>query len=137
MDEETTLGLVFEEILEQVACARTKALMGERVAALKLFIEARETYWNFREALDGYPGNFSLRKGMDDALKALCRDQDNESETRPALTKSLRSRSPSAPAAALVRRRSTPACRPLSKRSEHPIKVAAFKGSLLTKSRAA
>ena len=69
------MGELFEEIAEQVANARTRALMGERHEALALLQRARMDYLRFREVLHGYPGSLALEQSMDVAQAALCAER--------------------------------------------------------------
>ncbi len=54
-DTELTAGDVYDQLCEQVAAARTRALMGERAEALRLFQTASLEYERFRDALQGLP----------------------------------------------------------------------------------
>ena len=52
---ELTIGDVYDNLCEQVADARTRALMGERAEALRLYQTASLEYERFRDALHGLP----------------------------------------------------------------------------------
>lgn len=52
---ELTAGDVYDALQELVACARTRALMGERCEALRLFAKAQQDYALYRDVLLGLP----------------------------------------------------------------------------------
>lgn len=66
-----TLGDIFETIADQLATARTKALMGEREEALGHYRAASEEYTRFRDALAGYPGMLALQHAFEVTIAAL------------------------------------------------------------------
>lgn len=69
--ERQTIGSVFEEIAELVAQSRTRALMGERVEALRLLLAADEEYRSMKDLLDEFPGSLALVHSMDTAWHEL------------------------------------------------------------------
>ncbi len=75
MEIEQTIGDIYEEIAEQLAQARTKALMGERQEAQGLFQKASLDYQRFRDALATYPGAHALEHSLGATLQVLCGEQ--------------------------------------------------------------
>lgn len=71
MEEEFTLGDIYEDIAERLAAARTKALLGEREEALGVFRGAALDYRRFREVLAGYPGCHALEHAFNATLTSL------------------------------------------------------------------
>jgi hypothetical protein len=90
MSDELTLGDVFEIIAEQLATARTKALMGERKAARGLFRRAFLEFTRFREVLRGYPGFYALEHSFEVTKAALCPEETALESEREAPARSLR-----------------------------------------------
>lgn len=78
MDEETTLGDIYEALAERIALAQTRALMGEREAALNIYCAASLEFRRFRDVLTHYPGFHTLEYAFDSAMKALCGEMDDE-----------------------------------------------------------
>ena len=84
MNEERTVGDIFEDIAERVATARTRALMGERQEALTQLQRARMDYLRFREVLESYPGSLALQRSLEAAQAALCEERAQEREQAQA-----------------------------------------------------
>ncbi len=71
MEEELTLGDVYDDIQDRLATARTKALMGEREEALGILQGASLDYTRFRDVLRDYPGQHALTYAFDMTMIAL------------------------------------------------------------------
>ncbi len=71
MQTETTLSDIYEEIADQLALARTKALMGESCEALGIFQAASLEYTRFRDVLSAYPGFYALEHAFRVTMTAL------------------------------------------------------------------
>ena len=97
MQTESTLSDIYEEIADQLALARTKALMGEPCEALGIFQAASLEYTRFRDVLSAYPGFYALEHAFTVTLTAL-RDEHHrlglaaESANVPAAAPRKRSR---------------------------------------------
>ena len=84
MEQELTLGDMYEEIAERLALARTKALMGEREEAMGIFQGASLEYRRFQDVLSGYPGHLALEHAFQATMAALCEERTQEhSEPQP------------------------------------------------------
>ena len=71
IEEESTLGDVYDDIQDRLATARTKALMGEREEALGILQGASLDYTRFRDVLRDYPGQHALNYAFDMTMIAL------------------------------------------------------------------
>ncbi len=78
MQTEFTLSDIYEEIAEQLATARTKALMGEHCEALGVLQAASLEYTRFRDVLSAYPGFHALEHSLNATLSALHTDYERE-----------------------------------------------------------
>jgi hypothetical protein len=76
MENEFTLGDIYEDIAERLAIARTKALMGERQEALNAFQQVSLDYHRFRDVLEGYPGFRALEHAFQATMTALCAEEE-------------------------------------------------------------
>lgn len=75
MEGEQTLGDVFDNLFERLADVRTRAIMGERAAALEIMIPAHRDFQEFREILSGLPGYYALEYDYNATLAALCGEE--------------------------------------------------------------
>lgn len=78
MQTELTLSELYEGIADQLATARTKALMGERREALGILRAATLEYTRFRDVLSAYPGFHAMEHAFSSTLQALCEDDERE-----------------------------------------------------------
>lgn len=97
MEQDITLGDIYEEIAERLALARTKALMGEREEAMGIFQGASLEYRRFQDVLSGYPGHLALEHAFQATMAALCEERTREHpatrpEKEPKPTQTARSR---------------------------------------------
>jgi hypothetical protein len=79
MQNESTLSDIYEEIADQLALARTKALMGEPCEALGIFQATSLEYTRFREVLSAYPGFHALEHAFGVTMAAL-RDEHQRTQ---------------------------------------------------------
>ncbi len=85
MQTEPTLSDIYEELADQLALARTKALMGEPCEALGIFQAASLEYTRFRDVLSVYPGFYALKHAFTVTMTALQGEQQKAQETaKPA-----------------------------------------------------
>ena len=82
MQTETTLSDIYEEIADQLALARTKALLGERYEALGIFQAASLEYTRFRDVLSAYPGFYSLEHAFSVTMAALRDEQERDTNAK-------------------------------------------------------
>ena len=75
MQTESTSSDIYEEIADQLALARTKALMGQPCEALGIFQAASLEYTRFRDVLSAYPGYCALEHAFTVTLTALRDEQ--------------------------------------------------------------
>ena len=93
MQTESTLGDIYEEIADQLALARTKALLGERREALGIFQAISLEYTRFREVLSAGPGFHALEHAFTVTMTALRDEQQrSDSAAAPAVAPRKRSR---------------------------------------------
>ena len=97
MQTESTLSDIYEAIADQLALARTKALMGEPCEALGIFQAASLEYTRFRDVLSAYPGYHALEHAFTVTMTALREEQQlsisrREPETAQKTTHRKRSR---------------------------------------------
>ena len=92
MENEITLGEVYEDISERLALARTKALMGERHEALGIFQGASLEFRRFREVLTDYPGYHALEYAFNATLNTLCAEEEHLEAAERRASRTFQSR---------------------------------------------
>lgn len=94
MHTESTLSDIYEQLAEQFALARTKALMGERCEALGILQAATLEYTRFREVLSAFPGFYALEYAYTVTTSALQEEQERAAgEAAATVSKTTRKRS--------------------------------------------
>ncbi len=76
MQEELTLGEIYDAIAEKLAEARTMAIMGERQQALGVLHGAALEMTRFRDVLRDVPGYLALDHAFETTMRSLCAEQD-------------------------------------------------------------
>ena len=76
MERESTLGDIYEAIADNLAEARTRALMGERQEALGVFQGAALEFTRFQNVLRDYPGFLALNHAFETTLIAMQAEQE-------------------------------------------------------------
>lgn len=92
MENECTIGDIYETIAERLATARTKALMGERQEALGIFQGAALDWTRFRDVLTGYPGYHALEHAFNVTMTALSAEQEMLVQEEAAAVRASRTR---------------------------------------------
>ena len=107
-DMEMTAGDLFDALYEQIALAKTRALMGETEQAHTLFEDAAREYAQYADIFSSLPGHLSLEHDLEATRQMLGQNsvQPAQSDILPALTTTVL---PAAPPKQRVRRRTSKA----------------------------
>lgn len=108
-DMELTAGDVFDALYEQIALAKTRALMGETEQARMLLEDAAREYAQYADIFASLPGHLSLEHDLEATRQMLCRDsiQPAQPDILPELTTTAMPAAP--PKQQRVRRRASKA----------------------------
>ena len=79
-----TAGDIYDALHEQIALARTRALMGEWCQAQSLFEQARDEYALYKTVLKGLPLH-ALEHAFTETMQILSAERNPQSETLAAL----------------------------------------------------
>ncbi len=107
-DMELTAGDLFDALYEQIAMAKTRALMGETEQAHTLFEDAAREYAQYADIFSSLPGHLSLQHDLETTRQMLCHNsiQPAQPDLLPELTMPAM---PTAPPKQRVRRRTSKA----------------------------
>ncbi len=86
MEGEWTMGELMNDLQERLAEARTRALLGEREAALGMLRGAVLEFARFREVLKGETGYHALEHALDATLHSM-NEEVARAEARPKSTR--------------------------------------------------
>ena len=107
-DMELTAGDLFDALYEQIALAKTRALMGETEQAHVLFADAAREYAQYADIFASLPGHLSLEHDLEATRQMLCQNsvRPAQPDILPILTATAM---PAAPPSQRIRRRTSKA----------------------------